>query len=500
MTMAADKQDKVLNCSSEREQSGACSSSAEREKNQGKNFLNVPNKREQSQTCLNSAERAGLRPKGNVPNKREQSQTCINSAERAGLRPKGNVPTLRFPEFSGEYEITRIGKLTNKVGSGVTPKGGESVYTSEGHPFVRSQNVGNGQMFLDDIAYIDEDTHNKQIATEIKHGDVLLNITGASIGRCCVASDFVVGGNVNQHVCIVRPTQDVTSYYLCSLLLSDKGQKQIDSFQAGGNRQGLNFEQIKSFKFSIPKLSEQMKVSELLTLVDERITTQIRIIEDLKSERKFLLEQLFCLPKEHTPKLRLKGMIGDWYKVRLYDIVERITERNKANTCSRVLTIAAQYGLIDQQEFFNKQIASSDLTTYYLLHKGDFAYNKSYSGDYPWGAVKRLDNYNKGVLSSLYVCFRPNGNVDSDFLCHYFESTKWYRGISEISGEGARNHGLLNMSVDDYFNTIHRIPSLEEQRQISTMLNTIVQKIKIEESIIDKLQKQKSYLLKEMFV
>jgi len=412
----------------------------------------------------------------------------------------GKVPTLRFPEFSGEYEITRIGKLTNKVGSGVTPKGGESVYTSEGHPFVRSQNVGNGQMFLDDIAYIDEDTHNKQIATEIKHGDVLLNITGASIGRCCVASDFVVGGNVNQHVCIVRPTKDVTSYYLCSLLLSDKGQKQIDSFQAGGNRQGLNFEQIKSFKFSIPKLSEQMKVSELLTLVDERITTQIRIIEDLKSERKYLLEQLFCLPNERAPKLRLKGMTGEWQKVKLCDIVDRVTEKNKTNTCNRVLTIAAQYGLIDQQEFFNKQIASSDLTTYYLLHKGDFAYNKSYSGDYSWGAVKRLDKYDEGVLSSLYICFRPNENVDSDFLCHYFESTKWYRGISEISGEGARNHGLLNMSVDDYFNTFHRIPTQREQKAVANVLNALVDKIDIEIEILKKLQKQKSYLLKEMFI
>ena len=390
--------------------------------------------------------------------------------------------------------------MTNKVGSGVTPKGGESVYTSEGHPFVRSQNVGNGQMFLDDIAYIDEDTHNKQIATEIKNGDVLLNITGASIGRCCVASDFVVGGNVNQHVCIVRPTQDVTSYYLCSLLLSDKGQKQIDSFQAGGNRQGLNFEQIKSFKFSIPKLSEQMKISELLTLVDERITTQIRIIEDLKSERKYLLEQLFCLPNERAPKLRLKGMTGEWQKVKLCDIVDRVTEKNKTNTCNRVLTIAAQYGLIDQQEFFNKQIASSDLTTYYLLHKGDFAYNKSYSGDYSWGAVKRLDKYDKGVLSSLYICFRPNENVDSDFLCHYFESTKWYRGISEISGEGARNHGLLNMSVDDYFNTLHRIPTQREQKAVANAFNVLVDKINIETEILNNLQNQKFYLLKEMFI
>ena len=269
--------------------------------------------------------------------------------------------------------------------------------------------------------------------------------------------------------------------------------------------QGTKIFSITSKNFSecvigIPSKEEQTKIARLLNLIDDRIATQIRAIEDLKCERKFLLEQLFCLPNERVPKLRLKGMTGEWQKVKLCNIVDRVTERNKTNTCNRVLTIAAQYGLIDQQEFFNKQIASSDLTTYYLLHKGDFAYNKSYSGDYSWGAVKRLEKYDEGVLSSLYICFRPNENIDSDFLCHYFESTKWYRGISEISGEGARNHGLLNMSVDDYFNTIHRIPSKEEQRQISSMLNTITQKIETEESVLYMLQKQKSYMLKEMFV
>ena len=411
----------------------------------------------------------------NVPNKREQSQTCLNSAERAGLRPKGNVPTLRFPEFRGEWLATTIDGVTSEFQSGkfikadlIQSKGSVPVYG------------GNGLR-----GYTDTYNHI---------GDyVLIGRQGALCGNV----RFVTGETyITEHAIAVKGTEDNDTKYLQYLFeRMNLGQYSDQSAQPG-----LAVSKLIKLKITIPPKREQSKIARLLTVIDERITTQIRIIEDLKSERKFLLEQLFCLPKEHTPKLRLKGMTGDWYKVRLYDIVERITERNKANTCSRVLTIAAQYGLIDQQEFFNKQIASSDLTTYYLLHKGDFAYNKSYSGDYPWGAVKRLDNYNEGVLSSLYVCFRPNGNVDSDFLCHYFESTKWYRGISEISGEGARNHGLLNMSVDDYFNTIHRIPSLEEQRQISTMLNTIVQKIKIEESIIDKLQKQKSYLLKEMFV
>jgi type I restriction enzyme S subunit len=412
----------------------------------------------------------------------------LNSAERAGLRPKGNVPTLRFPEFDGEWKKEHL-KDKCSFFSGGTPSSTNKTYYDGDIPFIRSGEIASDSTEL----FLSESGLNNSSAKIVEKGDLLLALYGATSGQIAISQ---IKGAINQAILCIRSPYD-------KVFLKSAWEKRVEKILQAylqGGQGNLSAEIVKNLSFHFPSLQEQIKIGQLISLIDKRIETQNRIIEDLKSERKFLLEQLFCLPKEHTPKLRLKGMTGDWYKVRLYDIVERITERNKANTCSRVLTIAAQYGLIDQQEFFNKQIASSDLTTYYLLHKGDFAYNKSYSGDYPWGAVKRLDNYNEGVLSSLYVCFRPNGNVDSDFLCHYFESTKWYRGISEISGEGARNHGLLNMSVDDYFNTIHRIPSLEEQRQISTMLNTIVQKIKIEESIIDKLQKQKSYLLKEMFV
>ena len=165
------------------------------------------------------------------------------------------------------------------------------------------------------------------------------------------------------------------------------------------------------------------------------------------------------------------------------------------------MTIAAQHGLVDQESFFKKRIASENLETYLCLEKGDFAYNKSYSSDYPWGAVKRLTDFENGIISPLYICFTPNpGVVDSDYLAHYFESTKWHSEISDISGEGARNHGLLNMSVIDYFNTLHRIPSLEEQKAIAQRLNAIDKKLRSEQEYLEHLNRQKSSLLKQMFI
>ena len=196
----------------------------------------------------------------------------------------------------------------------------------------------------------------------------------------------------------------------------------------------------------------------------------------------------------NVPTLRFAEFTDEWGKYELSHFVTRITRRNKNNKSSLPLTISAQYGLVDQISFFNKTVASVDLSGYYLLYNGDFAYNKSYSNDYAWGAVKRLDKYEKGCLSSLYFVFRPNDNVDSDYLTHYFESSKWHKGISNIAGEGARNHGLLNMSVDDYFATKHCLPSLPEQKKIARFFNAITRRIEIQNKIIEDLKVLKKEL------
>ena len=408
---------------------------------------------------------------------------------------------MRFPEFTEEWKRCIIGELTTKVGSGVTPRGGEAVYKSEGHPFVRSQNVGLGYLMLDDIAYIDEDTHQRQKNTELQLDEVLLNITGASIGRSALVNQQIVGGNVNQHVCIIRANKKLTPSFLCNFLLSQYGQKQIESFQAGGNRQGLNFEQIRSIKIGLPSLEEQKKIADLLLLIEQRITTQNKIIEDLKKLKSALAETLFCTPKESMPAKRVSTYGEEWKLIKLSDICQRVQTKNTGNQCRQVLTIAAQHGLVNQEDFFNKTVASENLEGYYLLQKGDFAYNKSYSGDYAWGAVKRLERYDKGVLSPLYICFRPDSSkVNADFLAHYFESKKWHKGIADIAGEGARNHGLLNISVIDFFNTIHRIPDLNEQKDIARVLNSLSSKLFCEQRVIQSLTMQRSYLLHNMFI
>ena len=211
-------------------------------------------------------------------------------------------PRLRFPEFqnAAKWVENELGPKASKVGSGITPSGGDKNYKLSGRPFVRSQNVGWGVLLLDEIVYIDEQTHASFDSTEIKPCDVLLNITGASIGRSAVADERIVGGNVNQHVCIIRTKpNELNSLFLNHFLISERGQKQIESFQAGGNRQGLNFAQIRSFTLPLPPaLSEQQRIASCLTSLDDQITLETQKLEALKTHKKGLMQQLFPSPQE----------------------------------------------------------------------------------------------------------------------------------------------------------------------------------------------------------
>ena len=197
----------------------------------------------------------------------------------------------------------------------------------------------------------------------------------------------------------------------------------------------------------------------------------------------------------YVPNLRFNN--DPYKKYNLYEFATRVTRKNKDNVSNLPLTISAQYGLVDQVSFFNKTVASKDMSGYYLLKNGEFAYNKSYSNDYPWGAIKRLDLYDMGCLSTLYICFKTNDNiVNSNYLAHYFESSKWHKQVADIAGEGARNHGLLNIAVNDFFNTKHAVPTIENQIKIAGFLDLIEKRIQTQIKIINDYKILKNHIIK----
>lgn len=161
--------------------------------------------------------------------------------------------------------------------------------------------------------------------------------------------------------------------------------------------------------------------------------------------------------KINAPEVRFAGFTDLWEQRKLGELARRITRKNAEHESDLPLTISAQYGLVDQRTFFNSQVASKDMGGYYLLRKGEFAYNKSTSTDSPWGAIKQLVKYEKGCVSTLYICFELL-EADPDYLVTYYETNRWHKAVQLVAAEGARNHGLLNISPDDFFETQLTLP------------------------------------------
>lgn len=204
------------------------------------------------------------------------------------------------------------------------------------------------------------------------------------------------------------------------------------------------------------------------------------------------------IPKGY--KHSIVGIIPkDWEVLRLKDKFDRLSRKN-AEGNTNVLTISAQYGLINQEEFFKKAVASDDKSNYYLLQRGEFAYNKSYSNGYPFGAIKRLSRYDKGVVSPLYICFSANAdNACPEYYEQYFEAGRLNHEIQAFAQEGARNHGLLNISVSDFFNSFILVPPVAEQEKIAKILLTQDKVIECYEKKIEQLKRMKKYYLQNMF-
>ena len=218
-------------------------------------------------------------------------------------------------------------------------------------------------------------------------------------------------------------------------------------------------------EITVPSVEEQRKIGAYLDQLDNLIT--------LHQRQPFL---------HSTPEISLTVQLihpfytSSWEQRKLGELVDRVVRKNTNNESTLPLTISAQYGLVDQITYFNNRVASRDVSNYYLVLNGEFAYNKSTSDGYPFGAVKRLDLYEKGVLSTLYIVFAPKKEqqIDSDYLTVFFDTDRWHKGVAERAAEGARNHGLLNISAEDFFDIDLSVPKdIVEQKQIGAFIRQL---------------------------
>ena len=401
-----------------------------------------------------------------------------------------DVPNLRFPGFESKWKTRKLGEIADKVNSGKTPLGGETVYTKEGVLFIRSQNVNNDRLELDNSVFIPEFVNNQMKNSIVGSNDILLNITGASLGRSCVVPEDFKMGNVNQHVCIIRLKENYNPRFVQPIFSSYKGQTIFINLQTGSGREGLNFESIKGIKLSIPQKDEQQKIASFLCLIDERISTQNKIIEQLETLIKGLSEKLF------SQKIRFKGFTDKWELKNLGEICEF----HKGNPLSKSSIIKdGNFKCIHYGELFTTYKAViSDIAS--LTNNDGF---KSKIGDIlmPSSDVTPLGLATASVLLEDNVVLggdinilRPRSSINPIFLS-YLLNTEKKKIIELVSGTTVKHIYNKDLKKIKLY-----VPYVEEQIKIAKLLSSIDTKIEAETNLLDKYQSQKQYLLKDLFI
>ncbi|NQI47652.1 restriction endonuclease subunit S [Streptococcus suis] len=403
-------------------------------------------------------------------------------------KEKSTVPRLRFPGFTDAWKQRKLGEYFVE----------RLECSAEGE--LLSVTISDGVRRFSELGRKDNSSEDKTKYKVLKQGDIVYN----SMRMWQGASGYsIYDGIVSPAYTVLIPTY--LSYALFFSYLFKRSSSlqifQVNSQGLTSDTWNLKYKPFSNIVFPAPTLPEQEAIGNFFSDLDQLITLHQRKLDDVKELKKALLQKMF--PKGNGndfPELRFPEFTDAWKQRKLGEVSKRVTRRNKELISSLPLTISAQHGLVDQEEFFNKQVASKDVSSYYLIKKGEFAYNKSYSNGYPWGAIKRLDRYEMGVLSTLYIVFKPTSLICSDYLVSYYDTVNWYKEVSMIAAEGARNHGLLNIAPNDFFKTRLFIPTLPEQEAIGSFFSDLDQLITLHQRQLDHLKLLKKALLQQMFI
>ena len=393
-----------------------------------------------------------------------------------------NIPSLRFPEFDGEWKLQKIGEITEKVNSGKTPLGGESVYVEKGVLFIRSQNVLDSKLSFENSTFITETINSTMKNSVVKSNDILLNITGASLGRSCVVPNNFTIGNVNQHVCIIRLNKENNPYFVQPIFSSEKGQNIFTSLQTGSGREGLNFQSIRGITLAFPFLQEQNKISTFLSTVDDKLQALKQKKTLLEQYKKGVMKRIF------SQEIRFKDDNGNDYP----DWEERKVKDIFILTRGSVLSMTLVSEKQDNENYYpvySSQTKKNGLSGYY--NKFLFEDCITWTTD---GAGAGDVNFRKGKFYCTNVCgvLKSDKGYANVFIAEILNSIS-RKYVSYVGNPKLMNNVMAEISIS--------IPlSIEEQTKIANFLSAIDDKINHCQEQIVNTEVWKKGLLQQMFV
>lgn len=401
-----------------------------------------------------------------------------------------NSPKIRFKGYTEDWEQRKLDDVTVKIGSGKTPSGGENAYVDAGIPLIRSQNVNDNKVDFEDIVYIDESTDKLMMNSRVFANDVLLNITGASIGRSAVYKGLDEA-NVNQHVCIIRPIEGYHPDFIQLNLASDRGQKQIKSSQAGGGREGLNFQQIGKMEFVFPTLDEQKQIGNYFNNIDHLITLHQRKCEQTKTLKKYMLQKMFPQEGQKVPEIRFEGFTGDWEQ-------RKLGELGTVQTCKRIFKEQTsekgdipffKNGTIglEPDSYISREMYEEFRRLYPYPEVGDTLISVV-------GSIGRTAEYtgkDEYFQDSNVVWLKTDGSINKKFLKISYQVIKWL-----IEGSTVKHLYNDNILRSEIVMPVSQI----EQAKIAEFFEELDHLITLHQREYEKLQELKKFMLQNMFV
>ncbi|WP_460270327.1 restriction endonuclease subunit S [Bacillus sp. NEAU-Y102] len=408
------------------------------------------------------------------------------------------IPQIRFEDFFDYWEQQHLSELmdfSNEINAPKEECGAEKKKNS-------AMDILVDQSITYDKAVnsLEVDSH-PEFYNKAENGELIFVQSSESLNEVGWSKAGLAQNNtLNSRFFIRGKKKKEFNTYFVELALNNKNRKQIERKVVRGTRFNISRSILGSVIILKPSIAEQEKIGGFFLQIDKTIALHQSELENLKESKRCFLQKMFPKDDECIPEFRFPGFADDWEQCKLESIVERITRKNKDVESKSLLKLSAPYQSVDQNRFLKKQVKNQDISNYYLLKKGEFAYSRSYSNGNPWGTVKCLEIYGMSVLSSMYIIFKPT-SVDSNFLVSYFETNQWHKDVSMRAPKGIRSEGLLNISAKDFFNINVKLPKgIEEQKRISAFFKKLDDTIALHQKQIKTLKEIKEAFLQKMFV
>ncbi len=390
-----------------------------------------------------------------------------------------------------DWEVKKLGEILKEYSLGGNY---ENNSEESGIPLIKMGNIGRGKIDLSKIEYLPKNV-NYSKNDILKYNDILFNTRNTLdlVGKVSIWKNEALFALYNSNLLRLYFKEDFVENndYVNFQFNSEITLANLKKYATGTTSVAAIYtKDLLKLKFLLPPLPEQKKIADCLSTWDSAIEKQSALINVLTQRKKALMQQLL------TGKKRLPGFSDEWKEVKLGDLFEKINRKNEEGN-TNVVTISAQRGFVKQTDFFNKSVASETLDNYSLIYHGEFCYNKSYSNGYPLGATKRLIAFEKAVVTTLYICFKIKDQKKSNgsFFEQFFEANSLDRSLIKIAQEGGRAHGLLNVSLSDFFNIKIKLPPIEEQTAIAEILAAADRELQLQKEKLAQLQTQKKGLM-----